>query len=444
MKKLLYMASMAMLLMACDGLIEKPGQKPGKDPDDKPSGQQTTAPSLTLKSSSLALVYPVQCDTATVLTFGVGGYGEFEYSVEAEGVNVEADTVGRELIVTLSAKEDTPDRVYLQVSVRNELGGKTYEDVFEKAYLKFLDNVPDTLHFDIAGQKETIRFETNLTGGLVRGGSSWLTKAKEDDSIVLSAGSNSDEADRTTTITIGDKVLSRDFVVRQAGDNTALLLEKEALVALYRALDGDNWNRATYAMANKYMDNWCTDKPVWEWYGIECEFSNGKDGHEIGEEFGHVRKVTLGSGGIGVDVMSGTLPEELKYLTRCVRFEIDGQPRLTGNIDVIFEMKSLQYFTIRECGLDFCINNLTTDQIERIKKMSNYSFSVGVNNITGTFPSWISDIPGRSIGLWKNRITGEIPYSVWSVQHWDDWDIKGSYLPQQDGYELTLGPAPGE
>ena len=435
MKRLiLFMTAMmlaAMCALSCEWL-EKPQttEKPG----DVPAGQKTTAPSLTLKSSSLALVYPVQCDTATVLTFGVGGYGEFEYSVEAEGVNVEADTVGRELTVTLSAKEDTPDRVYLQVSVRNELGGKTYEDVFEKAYLKFLDNVPDTLHFDIAGQKETIRFETNLTGGLVRGGSSWLTKAKEDDSIVLSAGSNSDEADRMTTITIGDKVLSRDFVVRQAGDNTALELEREALIALYNKLNGDDWNKTTTDARGYSVGDWCSDKPVWQWYGVFCEKGDGRNGHALGEDFGHVTQIMLGAGDIGVDVMNGTLPEELKNLSMCYEIYFSMQPRLTGNIDVILQMKSMKRFNMPDCGLDFCIDDWTAEQIEKVKKSQD--FSVINNNITGHFPSWYAE---RQIGLKGNRLIGEIPYEVWSQPGFNiDW------FKQQDGYELTLGPAPGE
>ena len=435
MKRLiLFMTAMmlaAMCALSCEWL-EKPQttEKPG----DVPAGQKTTAPSLTLKSSSLALVYPVQCDTATVLTFGVGGYGEFEYSVEAEGVNVEADTVGRELTVTLSAKEDTPDRVYLQVSVRNELGGKTYEDVLEKAYLKFLDNVPDTLHFDIAGQKETIRFETNLTGGLVRGGSSWLTKAKEDDSIVLSAGSNSDEADRMTTITIGDKVLSRDFVVRQAGDNTALELEREALIALYNKLNGDDWNKTTTDARGYSVGDWCSDKPVWQWYGVFCEKGDGRNGHALGEDFGHVTQIMLGAGDIGVDVMNGTLPEELKNLSMCYEIYFSMQPRLTGNIDVILQMKSMKRFNMPDCGLDFCIDDWTAEQIEKVKKSQD--FSVINNNITGHFPSWYAE---RQIGLKGNRLIGEIPYEVWSQPGFNiDW------FKQQDGYELTLGPAPGE
>ena len=38
--------------------------------------------------------------------------------------------------------------------------------------------------------------------------------------------------------------------------------EREALIAIYKALDGDNW---------EYNDNWCSDKPLSEWYGVFYE-----------------------------------------------------------------------------------------------------------------------------------------------------------------------------
>lgn len=39
-------------------------------------------------------------------------------------------------------------------------------------------------------------------------------------------------------------------------------IEREALIAIYNALDGDNWTN---------NENWCSDKPINEWYGIQTE-----------------------------------------------------------------------------------------------------------------------------------------------------------------------------
>lgn len=46
--------------------------------------------------------------------------------------------------------------------------------------------------------------------------------------------------------------------------------DREILEAFYRSADGDNWSR---------HDNWCTDKPLNEWYGIYTIYN-----HETGEE----------------------------------------------------------------------------------------------------------------------------------------------------------------
>ena len=42
---------------------------------------------------------------------------------------------------------------------------------------------------------------------------------------------------------------------------------RKALIEFYQAMDGDNWER---------NDNWCSDKPIWEWYGVNgCLDSEG-------------------------------------------------------------------------------------------------------------------------------------------------------------------------
>ena len=38
--------------------------------------------------------------------------------------------------------------------------------------------------------------------------------------------------------------------------------DKQALIALYNATDGPNWN---------YSDYWLTDPPIWAWYGVTVD-----------------------------------------------------------------------------------------------------------------------------------------------------------------------------
>lgn len=423
----------AMCALSCEWL-EKPQttEKPG----DVPAGQKTTAPSLTLESTSLPLVYPVQCDIATVLTFGVSSFEKYEYEVSVdEGVDVSVDTTATQLKVSLQAMEQFKATVVeVNVKVSNSAGEAKHQEFLEKAYISLASGTPANFEFPQAGGQAEVSYETNMNAA-VNATASWIVIAsKSEGRVVFGANKYTGEGDQTGELTIGDKYYKVSFPVKQLGDNTALQLEREALMAFYNTLNGEDWEKTTADAAGNSIANWGTDKPVWEWYGVTCQYGDGTNGHPLGEPYGHVTSLTLGVGSLGGDVMVGTLPEELKNLTLCYQFELVGEPRLTGNIDVVFQMKSLTRFCMDECGLDFCIDDWSSAQVERVKKCQ--IFRLNGNNITGHFPSWYAECP---IGLGGNRLTGEIPYEVWSQPGFVfDW------YKQQDGYELTLGPAPGE
>ena len=52
-----------------------------------------------------------------------------------------------------------------------------------------------------------------------------------------------------------DNVTSIDFPTYQEDSIEA----RKALIEFYHAMDGDNW---------VHNENWCSDKPIWEWYGV--------------------------------------------------------------------------------------------------------------------------------------------------------------------------------
>lgn len=74
-------------------------------------------------------------------------------------------------------------------------------------------------------------------------------------------------------------------------------LEREALIAFYKATGGDNWVN---------NENWCSDKPLSEWYGVSTLIENGKDG-----------KV-------------GTIILDNNNLTGIITSELDNLSKLTG------------------------------------------------------------------------------------------------------------------
>ena len=65
--------------------------------------------------------------------------------------------------------------------------------------------------------------------------------------------------------------------------------DRDALVALYNATDGDNWTNNT---------NWLSDRPLGEWFGVTTD------------ENGRVTRLVLRA-----NELSGVLPAELGNLT---------------------------------------------------------------------------------------------------------------------------------
>ena len=83
------------------------------------------------------------------------------------------------------------------------------------------------------------------------------------------------------------------------------LEDREVLVQLYNALDGENWNNNA---------NWLTERPIREWHGV------------INDASGRVTGLLLESNGL-----AGEIPKELGSLSNLKRLEL-GNNYLTGEI----------------------------------------------------------------------------------------------------------------
>ena len=105
------------------------------------------------------------------------------------------------------------------------------------------------------------------------------------------------EEDREGTITISGGNAIQTITVKQSGLKEVLEKEREALIAFYKATGGDNWT---------HNDNWCSDKPVSEWYGINVyDISTG-------EPFNSRRVKSIH---LPINNLVGELPKELFNLS---------------------------------------------------------------------------------------------------------------------------------
>ena len=79
--------------------------------------------------------------------------------------------------------------------------------------------------------------------------------------------------------------------------------DRAARVALYQATDGPNWTNS---------DNWLTDAPLGDWYGVQTSGTSGS---------GRVVSLVLDD-----NALAGPIPPELGNLTRLELLVCRGEP----------------------------------------------------------------------------------------------------------------------
>ena len=171
---------------------------------------------------------------------------------------------------------------------------------------------------------------------------------------------------------------------------------RQALTEFYQALDGDNWGN---------HENWCSDKPIWEWYGV-----NRSDGYNSGwMVYPWVEELwfTLNS------PPSGKLPEcisrmgPIKYLA-LFNSNIEGEiPAFLGNI-----------YTLETIVLDG--NKFTGTIPAELGNLPNLStVSLENNQLDGPLPETFilsfmgnSHYYGNNFDIIRNNFTGKVPQSI--------------------------------
>ena len=167
--------------------------------------------------------------------------------------------------------------------------------------------------------------------------------------------------------------------------------DKEALIALYNATDGDNW---------AYNDNWLSDEPLSTWYGVTVS-----DGRVTGLDFEGNQLI-------------GTIPAELGNLASLRKLNLDDN-QLTGPIPA--ELGNLASLT----GL-FLQNN----------------------QLAGTIPTELGDLASlTALGLSRNQLTGAIPTELGNLTSLTNLNLSNNqqYLPETRTFEGGLtGSIPTE
>ena len=174
-----------------------------------------------------------------------------------------------------------------------------------------------------------------------------------------------------------DGTVLRNYVF-EVFDRAVLSRERAALVALYDATGGPNWEDST---------NWLTAEPIWTWHGVDTDAA------------GRVTQLTLEENGL-----TGSLPAELGDLTSLEVLRLDYN-RLTGPIpEALGKLPAL--FDINLLG-----NALTGPIPEALGDLRNLQLlTLADNQLTGPIPPVLGNLPNLAwLNLWSNQLTGPIP-----------------------------------
>ena len=150
--------------------------------------------------------------------------------------------------------------------------------------------------------------------------------------------------------------------------------DREALVALYNATDGENWNIST---------NWLSDAPLGEWEGVSTAQ-------------GRVRLLGLNDNGL-----SGEIPAELGNLSNLVTLSLWDND-LSGEIPA--EMGSLSNLTLLLLGL----NDLSGEIPAELGSLSNLeTLYLNDNELSGEIPAELGSLSNlRYLDLSQNDLSG--------------------------------------
>lgn len=135
---------------------------------------------------------------------------------------------------------------------------------------------------------------------------------------------------------------------------------RKALIEFYNEMDGDNW-------PEEYKTNWCSDKPIWEWYGINGDMN----------QVPWVRSFAM----VGVNNLKTThIPECIQRMGPIYYFEF-ARSNIDGNIPDFF-------------GKNYYLSDL----------------HLGHNKLSGSIPNNLTELPNlHSIGLCDNQFNGLLP-----------------------------------
>ena len=269
---------------------------------------------------------------------------------------------------------------------------------------------------------------------------------------------NEAKESRSGEIIMTNGELKQTVRINQQGAPDFEAIERAALIDLYNAAQGDNWTNNT---------NWCSDKPVSEWYGVDTNhkgrvitldlLNNGLVCKDVPESLTNLKELeylnirttsTAFPNNIlklknlyyiewTLDGYTGPLPKEICNLQNLGHLGISGD--FTSFPEELGNMQKLEYLGITGpwYGGSTILNGIPTS-ISNLINLKHLHFSyfdmpieipdwiyemrsleyLGLNNLglTGTISEKISNLTNlKSLFLSDNKLEGNIPNGITSL-----------------------------
>ena len=189
---------------------------------------------------------------------------------------------------------------------------------------------------------------------------------------------------------------------------TVMDLERAALIALYEATDGPNWVDS---------ENWLTDTPLGEWYGVDTDASGRVVRLDLTGRWDDEAREWIPHG------LTGPIPTELGNLANLQTLRL-GENDLSGSIPT--ELATL----INLQQLDLGGNALAGPIPPELGNLANLErLDLGWNDLTGPIPPELGNLANlQTLSLGQNDLSGPIPPELATLVNLERLDLRRNAL----------------